>query len=279
MAELKDVRTVAEYNEVQRRRIAESWTEEQERILKVWAEKASGWAWLHDKASRHYDMVNNRYTYPIIALSSISGGLGFVMIGGEGTGSGNTRVVTTKSLSVFVSATHILCAIMTSFQKFRRSGERMETHIHMAKLFSSFSRKIVLELSIRPEYRRQCLDFCIGCKDEYDRLILDSPQIPDYILQQFRKIFHNAEHKPEVANGLIHFHDLKKEISQRSDASRVSIVESAPNAYISSIYTPRPTENQNSPPRKIAMHISAGHVYDGTGTDIDDSPGKRNNSF
>lgn len=202
---LDEVRTVARYESISRRRIAESWTLEQERILKVWGEKASGWAWLHDKASRYYKRIDSYYVYPSIVLSSISGGVGFIMMGDN---TDTTDPASSVKLSaLFVSATHIINVILTSFQKFQRSGEKAEMHVQIAKQFSSFTRKIVLELSIPPTDRKDCLDFCNLCKEEYDKLILDSPMIPDDIINEFNTKFKYIENKPEVTNGLVHFTD------------------------------------------------------------------------
>ena len=80
---MDDYKTIARYENVIKRRTADSWNPDQERILKIWAEKASGWAWLHDNASRHYNSLTNRLTYPAILLSTISGGLGFSVAGNQ----------------------------------------------------------------------------------------------------------------------------------------------------------------------------------------------------
>ena len=182
---------------------ASSWSPDQEHILKMWAERASGWAWLHDKASRYYQRIDNMYVYPAIILSSISGGIGFTMMGGEG-GSGRSLIVQ-KAVGFFISGAHILNAILTSFQKFQRSKEKTESHLQMAKQFSSFSRKIILELSMNPVDRKDCISFCISCKDDYDKLIMDSPLIPDNVISMFKSTFKHVDHKPEVMNGIIHF--------------------------------------------------------------------------
>jgi hypothetical protein len=74
-----DYRTLAEYENLKKRQIKQSWCEDQERILKIWAEKASGWAWLHEKSSRYFNKLTNVYTYSSIILSTMAGGLGFMI--------------------------------------------------------------------------------------------------------------------------------------------------------------------------------------------------------
>jgi hypothetical protein len=249
-----------EAQEIRRKKIAEGWTYEQEHVLKIWAEKASGWAWLHDKSSRYFEFFNNLYVYPTIILSSISGGLGFIVSGGHS----QAGFIVFQTITYFVSATHIICAIMVSFQKFKRSAERIENHLHMAKTFSSYARKIVLELAMNPEDRRSCNEFCIGCKEEYDRLILDSPQIPEYVLRMFSKQFPNVKHKPEVTNGLIHFDDTPSNRSsfeeqaqkssgsdgKKSDLSQISIIKT--NTKRRSSITEQPITPHNIPTRNTS---------------------------
>jgi len=205
---MNDYKTIAKYENVIKRRVADSWNPDQERILKVWAEKASGWAWLHDHASRHYNSLTNKFTYPAILLSTIAGGLGF-SVAGDVCGNNTNTSVNYKSMNRYmiyvIGGMNIVTALLSSLQKFIRSTEKAEMHMHMNKIFSSFARKIVLELALQPGDRRDCIEFCKICRDEYDKLVTDSPQIPGHIIKRFRNTFNNASHIPEVANGLIHF--------------------------------------------------------------------------
>lgn len=193
-----DYKTIAEYEAVAKRRIADSWNPDQERILKIWAEKSSGWAWLHDKTARYYNHLTNRYAYPSIILSTVSGGIGFSMYNDYH-----------RYTMIIIGCMNLTAALLASLQKFIRSTEKSEMHTHMNKLFSSYCRKIVMELALRPSDRKDCLEFCRACRDEYDKLVTDSPEVPDNIIADFKNTFKNAENVPEIANGLAHFHDFK----------------------------------------------------------------------
>jgi len=218
---MDDYKAIARYENVIKKRTANSWNPDQERILKVWAEKASGWAWLHDQASRHYNSLTNRFTYPAIILSTISGGLGFSIAGNVNGGQSTSFIQVNKTLIYFISVFNITAAALSSLQKFIRSTEKAEMHMHMNKIFSSFSRKIILELALQPGDRRECIEFCKICRDEYDKLITDSPQIPAKVIALFKTQFPNATNIPEVANGLVHI-----------DAYRSSLDGSTHNAFI-----------------------------------------------
>jgi hypothetical protein len=203
---MDDYKAIARYENVIKRRTADSWNPDQERILRVWAEKASGWAWLHDHSSRHYNSLTNRFTYPSILLSTVAGGLGFSVAGNQcDTSSSAKSIGMVQGMVYFIGGMNILSAMLASLQKFIRSTEKAEMHMHMNKVFSSFSRRIVLELALQPGDRKDCIEFCKYCRDEYDKLVTDSPQIPAKIIDLFKATFRNARHIPEVANGLIHF--------------------------------------------------------------------------
>ena len=200
---MDDALTVAKYENYIKRRTAESWTEEQENILQMWAEKASGWAWLHDKSARYYNIAANKIMYPNIIIGTLSGGLGLVA-------TNLTSLQTSRYINVFVACTNILCASLTSLNKYLRSNEKAEIHLHMNKLFSSFARRIVLELTLNPENRRDSIEFCKSCRDEYDKLVNDSIIIPTEIIQMYKDKYSTAKHKPEVCNGLIHFNNYTR---------------------------------------------------------------------
>ena len=70
-----DYSVVSKSRKIKRKYIAQSWNKQEEDILQVWAEKASGWAWLHDKSQRYYHLQSDRLTYPSIILTTISSGL------------------------------------------------------------------------------------------------------------------------------------------------------------------------------------------------------------
>jgi hypothetical protein len=215
-----DYRTLAEYENLKKRQIKQSWCEDQERILKIWAEKASGWAWLHEKSSRYYNKLTNMYTYTSIILSTMAGGLGF-MIGGQQNAdlkSGEADIPTSRGFTFAIGIMNITSAILVSIQKFVRSSENAEMHSHMNKMFSSFCRKIVLELSLQRGDRKECIEFCKQCRDEYDKLVNDAPEVPMSVIQHFQREFDTANYVPEIANGLVHFEGLDHDdISELND--------------------------------------------------------------
>ena len=172
-------------SDAKRRSIALTWNKPEEELLQTWAERASGWAWLHDKSQRYYAKQSNYLMYPSIILNTITGGIGFLS-------SSNFLWI-----SYIIACMNIFSAILISFQKFLSSFS----------VFSSFTRKISLELALNPEDRVNCIYFCKQCRIEYDKAVSESPIIPESVILQFKIAFPHAINKPEVANGLFHFNN------------------------------------------------------------------------
>ena len=196
----EDFSIISKANQVRKKLNAASWNEQEETILQIWAEKASGWAWLHDKSHRYYTSQSNYLTYPSIIINTIAGGVGFMSTNGN----------LIQILPYIIAIMNIISATFISFQKFLRSTENAELHATYFSVFSSFTRRITLELTLKPEDRKDCVDFCIKCKDEYDNALLECPTIPDSIILQFKKEFPNEKNKPEVTNGLFHFNNYPR---------------------------------------------------------------------
>jgi hypothetical protein len=169
-----------------------SWSREQEHILKIWAEKAAGYRWLHEQSARHYRLLNNRFVYPQIVLSTLAGA------GGVGLSSSENSV----GFGYAIAMVNIFIALLTSFQKFAMAAEKSEKHGTTGSQFASFYRNITLELSLHPRDRTECLELCKASRSEYDRLMSIAPNVPLKIITRFNAKFPHAKNKPDIANGL-----------------------------------------------------------------------------
>ena len=78
----------------------------------------------------------------------------------------------------------------------------METHSAMCVQWSKFYRNIEMELSLETEHRGEVNEFVSKCRQEYDRLLDDSPDIPSNSIDAFNMTFPDKENKPDVCNGL-----------------------------------------------------------------------------
>lgn len=186
---------IAIVEEGKKDQIAQSWNKEQEKILKIWAEKAAGYRWLHEESARHYRRLNNRFVYPQIFFSTLAGMGGIGMTSAD---SGENNYL----FGYGIATLNIIIAMLTSFQKFIMAAEKSETHATVGRQFAAFYRNIMLELSLNPRDRTDCLELCKLSRSEYDRLMNVAPSVPQKIVNRFKERFNEVTYKPDIANGL-----------------------------------------------------------------------------
>ena len=207
----REFEAIALVEEFKKTSTADGWSEEQEKILKIWAEKAAGNRWLHEHAARHYRRLNNQFVYPQIILSTLAGVGGF---GISTSGSGSTNL---SAAGYTIALLNICSALLTSFQKFICSAEKSENHNTIGRQFAAFYRTIILELSLNPRDRTECLDLCRQCRVEYDRLMNVAPSVPQKIINRFKERFPDTKYKPDIANGLSDLQLWETKDSEQAD--------------------------------------------------------------
>jgi len=171
------------------------WTIVQENLLKDWAEKARYYSWMHNKTHQYYSQVDSRLTIPLICVSTISGSANFTMVGNQST--------STLNLIVFPLCMGILsmvAAILSATSKYMRSSELAAKHLLYHKNYNALFRNISLELSVSPEQRRYAYLSMNEYRNDMDRLMAESPTIPDSVIKLFNDSFPYVRNKPEIAH-------------------------------------------------------------------------------
>lgn len=158
------------------------WNEQQEIILKKWAEIASCYQWMHDRAYRIYREKNIRFALPVIVISTVTGTANFAQ-----------QSFPEKWKHYFImgiGTLNLLAGLITTISQFLRINELQEGYRVAETGFSKLSRNIEVVLDLPIKYRNVNGDsFLDSCKQEYDRLIEQSPIIPKDIVRIFNKKF------------------------------------------------------------------------------------------
>jgi hypothetical protein len=179
------------------------WCEKQEKLLIKWAEKAAGYRWLHNHARLFYKKQNDWLAYPSIVIASITGVGGFAVLNPSGSEDVSTE---TKNnimiIQYFFAFLNVLAGILSSISKFSQSLSLSEAHSAQCVQWSKFYRSIDMELSLDTKHRDNVVEFIMKCREEYDKLLDDSPDIPSITIQAFLAQFPDKENKPDVCNGL-----------------------------------------------------------------------------
>jgi hypothetical protein len=156
------------------------WHEQQEKILKEWAEKAMCYRWMHDRAFRIYKTQNMRFAIPVIILSTVTGTANFAQE--------SFPEAWRDYVPMGIGALNLVAGLLTTISQFLRVNELQEGHRVATISFAKFSRSITLELAL-PKADRDSSgkEFITQCCQELDRLIEQSPQMPKQILELFKK--------------------------------------------------------------------------------------------
>ena len=178
------------------------WCPKQEKLLIGWAEKAAGYRWLHNYSRMFYKKQNDWLSYPCIIISSITGVGGFAVLSPNDQTISDSKKQQIIAVQYFIAFLNGLAGILTSVSKFNNSTKMMETHSAMCVQWSKFYRNIEMELSLETEHRGEVNEFVSKCRQEYDRLLDDSPDIPSNSIDAFNMTFPDKENKPDVCNGL-----------------------------------------------------------------------------
>ena len=199
------------------------WCEKQEKLLTSWAERAAGYRWLHNHARLHYKKQNDYLSYPSIVIASITGVGGFAVLNPSGNEdldpSTRTKIMIVQYFFAFLN---VIGGILTSISKFSQSLSLSEAHSAMCVQYSKYYRNIDMELSLDAVDRTCVVEFVKKCREEYDRLLDEAPDIPAISIQAFNIEFPERVNKPDVCNGLsiIMSYDTHSDIGSRRAIAR-----------------------------------------------------------
>jgi hypothetical protein len=176
------------------------WTPDHETILVEWADKAMCYRWLHTRANAMYSALNAWYTVPVIIISTLTGTANFAQ----------DRVPSNYQglFVMIVGAFNILAGIISTIQQFLKITQLNESHRVSSIAWDKFYRNIKIELAKHPNERMHAVQMIKMSKEEYDRLMETSPNIPVEIIAMFKTSFQNSENyeeiiKPEICDVLI----------------------------------------------------------------------------
>jgi hypothetical protein len=190
------------------------WKAEEEELLKQWGDKAQCYQWMHTRSRKIYQCKNAGFTIPVIIISTITGTANFA----QDRVSEQYREYVVMS----IGALSILAGIITTIQQFLKISEINEGHRVSALSWGKFHRSIESELRRHPLDRMPATELIKISKDEYNRLIEISPQIPDNVVKEFNKKFKKKTEltKPEITNII-----NKTDVFDISDGDRKIMVD------------------------------------------------------
>jgi hypothetical protein len=140
-------------------------------------------------------------TIPVIILSTLTGtaNFGLTSIFGD-----NKSAASLATLAI--GGVSIIAGIITTLGNFLRYAQGSEAHRVSSISWGKFNRLICVELRLNPNERMDSMSFLKICRIELDRLIEQSPPIPDSVIAAFRNEFGSSTDvkKPDIAAAIEH---------------------------------------------------------------------------
>lgn len=158
------------------------WHHQQELILKRWSEIGSSYRYLHDKSFKKFNTQNMWFALPVIVISTVTGTANFAQ--------GSFPDAWKEYVPLGIGFLNLSAGLITTVGQFLRVSELLEGHRAASLAYSKFARNISVELSLPVKERTDDGSiFITNCRFELDRLIEQSPDIPEDIISSFVKRF------------------------------------------------------------------------------------------
>jgi hypothetical protein len=162
------------------------WGNSEEDLLAKWADKATCYRWMHEKAHKKFYSSNLYVTLPVIVLSTLTGTANF--------GMGSIFPENLQGIAQLgIGGVSLITGIISTIANFLEYAQKMEAHRGASISWGKLHRKIAVELSLPRAQREPCMEFLIVSRSELDRLIEQSPAVPDGIITEFKKEFPDSE--------------------------------------------------------------------------------------
>ena len=178
------------------------WTSQQEMLMAEWSDKAACYRWLHDRCEKKFSRLNMFITIPVIILSTLTGTANFAV----GSFIPPDNAALKNYVAAGIGSISIFAGILTTLGNFLRYAQGSEANRVASIAWGKFQRQIAIELAMHPNDRMDCMDFLGICRAELDRLIEQSPPVPDEVIEEFEKEFKDVPNikRPDICHGLEH---------------------------------------------------------------------------
>ena len=200
----------------------QNWPAEQEEIFADWADIAACYRLLHDWSQKKYHKLNLGLSIPVILLTTLTGSANLSVSSVTGDDKDNQKIS-----NLVIGGISIVAGILSTVSNFLRYAPSMEAHRIASLSWGKLQRTISVELALDRNDRKDSMDFLKVCRAEIDRLIEQSPSIPESVLKRFEQQFKEPVQKrlegqtvitkPEICNYLEHTYIYRRPNDQLTD--------------------------------------------------------------
>ena len=168
--------------------------------MSEWSDLAMCYRWLHDKSEKYFHSKNLWINLPVIILTTLGGTANF------GIQSLFSDDNSKKYASFAIGGISLFAGLLTTVGNYLRYAQLEESHRVASIAWGKFQRLIAVELAMNPDDRMDSLDFLKICRADLDRLIEQSPPIPEITIKLFESKFGLITDlkKPDICGALEH---------------------------------------------------------------------------
>ncbi|NBV25653.1 MAG: SLATT domain-containing protein, partial [Proteobacteria bacterium] len=129
-----------------------AWSEQEEYLLALWADRALCYKLMHENAQQIYKRHHMWFSIPTIILSTI-------------TGTANVAIASYVPAAyqdiaqLIIGAINLFGGVLSTLQNYFRAAEKCEAHRHASVSWGKLYRAIFVELSVARAKRRPVVDF------------------------------------------------------------------------------------------------------------------------
>jgi hypothetical protein len=184
-----------------KKRFHNGWTGELEDMMADWADKAACYRWMHEKTSALYGIRDRSFNIPVIILSGVTAGANFALNSIFGDNDKENQ----KWAQLGLGGASLIAGIIQTLMNFYGYAKGSEAHRLAGISWGKFNRQVCIEMRMHPDERQDSINFLKWFRIELDRLIEQSPIIPEVIVKDFNKMFKGTDIvKPEITGILQH---------------------------------------------------------------------------
>ena len=173
-----------------------SWNSQLEKILSDEGERCLCYSWLHDRSEKRYSRLHTTITIPSIVMATLAGSASI----------GTTSLFPNPQIAnITIGLITLSVGLLTTVSNYFSWAKRSESHRIADITYKKVYKFILIELALPRNERMAAKDMLKIVRDETQRLEETSPQVPDNIINQFKRKFGDSTPevtKPEITNGL-----------------------------------------------------------------------------
>ena len=175
------------------------WSEQEEFLLALWSDRALCYKLLSDRACRKFHRQHLWFSIPVIVLSTFCGSANLA-VKSYVPDSGQAAA------GAVIGVISLGAGVLTTLMNFFSAAQKSESHRNAATSWGKLHRTIYTELSLERTKRKPVRDFLRLSKNEYDRILDQSPAVPSDVLRRFAEDIkrHPALALPEECGNLLH---------------------------------------------------------------------------